>query len=126
MGTKSFVYMTGIKTNDGNIIIIVQGNYYDTARMVWLPEQEITLKTPDGIKLYAHPNGSIYAQYFLESFSKALPEFTDYKDLGKESSTRMIVMPDETVIGLSADKPISDEKLKELVEALELVNTEAQ
>ncbi len=86
--------------------------------MVWIPKQQITLETARGVKLYTHPNGSIYAQQFLESFAKAKSEFFDIKNLSEERFTRMVVMPDGTILGLSANKQMSNEKLQELVESL--------
>ncbi len=118
LGTRAIVYITGIQSNDGNVIIIVQGNYYDGRRMVWIPKQQLVLESSSGVKFYTHPNGSIYAQYFLESFAKASPEFFDTEDLSEERFTRMIVMPDETILSLSANRQMSDEKLQELVESL--------
>jgi len=118
LGTRAIVYITGIQSNDGNVIIIVQGNYYDGRRMVWIPKQQLVLESSSGVKFYTHPNGSIYAQYFLESFAKASPEFFDTEDLSEERFTRMIVMPDETILSLSANKKMSNEKLQELVESL--------
>ena len=118
LGTKAKVYLTGIQTNDGNVIVIVQGDYYDADRMVWIPKQETTLETPSGIKLYTHPNGAIYADLFLECLAKAAPEFFDYKKLSEERFTRMVVMPNRMILGLSANKPMSDEKLQELVDSL--------
>lgn len=118
LGTKAIVYVTGIQSNDGNMIIIVQGNYYDIKRMVWIPNQQRVLETPLGAKLYTHPNGALYAQYFLEAFAEAKPEFFNIEDLSEERFTRMIVLPDETVMGFSANKEMSDEKLRELVESL--------
>lgn len=110
--------MTGIQSDDGNIIIIVQGNYYDIQKMVWIPKQQLILTNSGGIKLYTHPNGSLYAQYFLESFADANPDFFNIKNLSEERFTRMIVMPDGTVMSLSANRQMSDEKLQELVESL--------
>jgi hypothetical protein len=118
LGTRAIVYITGIQSNDGNMIIIVQGNYYDGKRMVWIPKQELVLESSSGIKLYTHPNGSLYAQYFLESFAEANSELFDIGNLSEERFTRMIVMPDETVLSLSANKQMSDKKLQELVESL--------
>ncbi len=118
LGTRAKVYITGIQSNDGNMIIIVQGDYYDGARMVWIPKQQLVLESSSGIKLYTHPNGSIYAQRFLESFAKANSEFFDIKNLSEERFTRMIVMPDGTIMSLSANKKMSNEKLQELVESL--------
>ncbi len=118
LGTRAKVYITGIQSDDGNVIIIVQGNYYDGKRMVWIPKQQLVLESSSGIKLYTHPNGSIYAQYFLESFAEANSELFDIGNLSEERFTRMIVMPDETVLSLSANKQMSDKKLQELVESL--------
>jgi hypothetical protein len=118
LGTKAIVYITGIQSNDGNMIIIVQGDYYDIKRMVWIPNQQLVLETLSGIKLYTHPNGSEYARYYLEGFAKASPEFFDTENISEERFTRMIVMPDETVMGFSANKKMSDEKLQQLVESL--------
>jgi outer membrane lipoprotein-sorting protein len=118
LGTRTKVYMTGIYSNDGNAMIIVQGDYYDIKRMVWIPNQQLVLETPGGIELYTHPNDAIYAKYFLESFAKAKPEFFDIKNLSEERFTWMIVMPDQTILSLSANKQMSDEKVQELVESL--------
>jgi hypothetical protein len=118
LGTRAKVYLIGIQSNDGNTIIIVQGDYYDIERMVWIPEQQLVLETPSGIKLYIHPNGSIYARHFLDAFAKANPDFFNIENLSEERFTRMIVMPDETILGLSANKQMSDEKLQQLVESL--------
>jgi len=118
LGTKAIVYITGIQSNDGNTIIIVQGNYYDIKRMVWIPKEKLVLETPSGTKLYTHPNGALYAQYFLEAFAKANPEFFNMENISEEKFTRMIVMPDGTIMSFSANKKMSDEKLQELVESL--------
>jgi hypothetical protein len=118
LGTRAKVYITGIQSNDGNMIIIVQGDYYDGKRMVWIPNQELVMETPSGVKLYAHPNGAEYARLFLEGFAKANPELFNMENLSEERFTRMIVMPDGTVMGLSANKQMSNEKLQELVESL--------
>jgi hypothetical protein len=118
LGTRAIVYITGIQSNDGNVSVIIQGNYYDIKRMVWIPDQQLVMETPSGIKLYTHPRGSDYARYHLEGFSKASPEFFDTENLSEERFTRMIVMPDETVMGFSANKKMSDEKLQQLVESL--------
>jgi outer membrane lipoprotein-sorting protein len=111
-------YVIGIQSNNGNRIIIVQGDYYDQERMVWIPNEKVVLETPSGIKLYTHPNGSIYARLFLEGFAKANPDFFNMENLSEERFTRMIVMPDRTILGLAANKQMSDEKLQQLVEAL--------
>ena len=118
LGTKAINYITGIQSNDGNTIIIIQGNYYDINRMVWIPNQQLVMETPPGAKLYTHPNGALYAKYYLEAFGKASPEFFDIENLSEEKFTRMIVMPDNTILGLAVNKQMSDEKLQELVESL--------
>ncbi|MHC4204771.1 MAG: hypothetical protein ACYSTT_08970 [Planctomycetota bacterium] len=118
LGTKAINYITGIQSNDGNTIIIIQGNYYDIKRMVWIPNQQLVMETPLGAKLYTHPNGALYAKYYLEAFGKASPEFFDIENLSEERFTRMIVLSDETVLGFSANKQMGDEKLQELVESL--------
>jgi hypothetical protein len=112
------VYLTGIQTNDENVIVIVQGISYDAAIMVWIPRQQLALETPIGIKLYTHPRGSEYARSYLKSFGKANPEFFDIKNLSEERFTRMIVMSDGTIMGLSANKQMSNKELQELVESL--------
>ncbi|HCO93041.1 MAG TPA: hypothetical protein DIU00_03675 [Phycisphaerales bacterium] len=111
-------YVIAIQSDDGNRIIIVQGNYYEQERMVWIPNEKVVLETPSGIKLYTHPNGSEYARLFLEGISKANPEFFNMENLSEERFTRMIVMPDGTILGLAANKQMSDEKLQQLVESL--------
>jgi len=118
LGTKTILYMTGIQTNDGNIIVMVQGDYYDIKKMVWIPNQKVTFESSNGVKLYEHPNGSIYAERFLESFAKAKPDFFDLANLSEEKFTRMIVMPDETVMGLVSNKQMREEMLREFIESL--------
>jgi len=118
LGGRAKAYLTGVISDDGNAIVIVQGDYYDEEIMVWLPDQQLVLEASNGVKLYTHPRGSEYAQYFLESFAKANPEFFDMNNLSEERFTRMIAMPDGTVLGLVANKQMSDEKLQEFVESL--------
>lgn len=118
LGSRAKAYLTGVISDDGNTIVIVQGDYYDEEIMVWLPDQKLVLEASNGVKLYTHPRGSEYAQYFLESFAKANPEFFDMNNLSEERFTRMIAMPDGVVLGLVANKQMSDEKLQELVESL--------
>ncbi len=115
------VYLTGILSDDDNNIIIDQSNTrsdYKDAMMKWMLKEELVMETPSGAKLYTHPRGSDYARIYLESFAKANPEFFDIKNLSEERFTRMIVMPDGTILGLSANKKMSNEKLQELVESL--------
>ena len=94
----------------------IQGNYYDKMRMLWVPQQLVHI-SPSGVKIYTHPDGLMYGRYFLESFAKAKPEFFDLIDLNEERFTRMIVMPNRTIIGLSASKKMSNKELQELVES---------
>lgn len=117
---RSIAYMIGIRADNGNMIIIAQGKHFDIDRMIWIPEQQLVLETPRGAKLYvyAHPNGAVYAQRFLESFAELKPEFFDIKNLSEERFARMIVMPDGTVLGLVSNKKMSNEKLQQLVESL--------
>ena len=118
---KGKVYMTGILSDDGNIIIIDQSNKhsdYKEALMEWILKEQLVMETPSGAKLYTHPNGSEYARLYLEGFAKANPEFFDIKNLSEDRFTRMIVMPDGTIMGLSANKKMSNEKLQELIESL--------
>ncbi|MBE0537621.1 MAG: hypothetical protein IH624_18300 [Phycisphaerae bacterium] len=115
------VYLTAIATDDGNLIILDQSNTqidFKEALMAWINKERLTLAAPNGTKLYTHPNGAEYARLYLESLAKASPDMFDTKDLSKERFTRMILMPDETILGLAANKHMSDERLQELVEAL--------
>jgi outer membrane lipoprotein-sorting protein len=121
MAGKGKVYMTGILSDDGNNIIIDQSNIhhdYKEALMEWILKEQLVMETPSGAKLYTHPKGSEYARLYLEGFAKANPEFFDIKNLSEERFTRMIVMPDGTIMGLSSNKQMSNEKLQELVESL--------
>jgi len=121
LGTKAIVYLIALQSEDENTIVIVQGEYYDLERMVWLPQQQVVLETPSGAKLYTHPNGAIYAQYFLKSLAEAKPDLLDVENISEERFTRMIVMPDGTVLSISANKQMSDERLQELAESLIVV-----
>ncbi|MHC4691421.1 MAG: hypothetical protein ACYS67_01680 [Planctomycetota bacterium] len=115
------VYMTGILSDEGNNIIIDQSNTksdYKQALMEWILKEQLVMETPSGAKLYTHPRGSDYARFYLNGFAKANPEFFDIKNLSEERFTRMIVMPDGTIMGLSSNKQMSNEKLQELVESL--------
>jgi outer membrane lipoprotein-sorting protein len=123
LGTRNKVYLTGIRTDDGNTIIVIQGNLYDLERMVWIPNEQLVLTSPGGAELYTHPNGSIYAKCFLESLAEACPEFFTTENLSEERFTRMIVMPNETILGLAVNQQMSEEKLQELVESLTKIRT---
>ena len=114
-------FMTGILSEDGNHIIIDQSDThsdYKEAMMQWILQEQLVLETPSGVKLYTHPRGSDYARLYLEGFAKADPDFFDVGNLSEERFTRMIVMPDGTILGLSANRQISNERLQELVESL--------
>jgi hypothetical protein len=115
------VYVIGILSDDGNNIIINQSNVhgnYREAMMGWILKEQLVMEAPGGAKLHTHPNGSEYARLYLKSFAEANAEFFDMKNLSDERFTRMIVMPDETVMALSANKQMSEKKLEELVESL--------
>ncbi len=114
-------YMTGILGEDGNHIIIDQSNAhsdYKEAMMEWILKEQLVMETPSGVKLYTHPRGSDYARLYLEGFVKADSEFFDMSSLSEERFARMIVMPDGTIMGLSANRQMSNERLQELVESL--------
>jgi outer membrane lipoprotein-sorting protein len=115
------VYLVGVVTDDDNNIIIDQSNVHSDYKemiMEWILSEQLVMEAPSGARLYADPDGSEYARLNLESFAKANPEFFDMKNLSEERFTRMIVMPDGTVLGLVANKKMSNEKLQELVESL--------
>ncbi|OHB78656.1 MAG: hypothetical protein A2Z25_20645 [Planctomycetes bacterium RBG_16_55_9] len=115
------VYITGILSDDCNHIIIDQSNMhadYKEAMMEWILKEQLVLETPSGVKLYTHPSGSEYARFYLDGFAKASPEFFNIENLSEERFTRMIVMPDGTILGLSANKQMSAARLQELVESL--------
>ena len=86
--------------------------------MVWIPKQQLVLGTPSGAKLYTHPNGAEYARAFLKSFAEANPVFFNIESLSEERFTRMIVMAQGTIMGLSANHKMTDQQLNELVESL--------
>lgn len=121
LGTRAIVYLIAVQSDDGNTIIIVQGEYYDGERMVWIPEQQLAMVTPSGAELYTHPNGAIYAKSYLESFAEAKPDLFNAENISEKRFTRMIVMPDGTILGLAANKQMTDERLQELVESLKVV-----
>ncbi len=115
------VYLIGVVTDDDNNIIIDQSNMHSDYKemiMEWILSEQLVMEAPSGAKLYADPDGSEYARLNLESFAKANPEFFDMRNLSEERFTRMIVMPDGTVLGFVANKKMSNEKLQELVESL--------
>ncbi|MFI4913190.1 MAG: outer membrane lipoprotein carrier protein LolA [Sedimentisphaeraceae bacterium JB056] len=121
LGEKTKVYTTAIKTTDGNLALIVQGNYYDITKMVWLSEQDVVLETPEGIKLHTHPNGAIYAKLFLEGFVKANPGYFDPDTISEERFTLMAVMPDGVVLGIVANNKMDEQRLQKLVDSLSMI-----
>lgn len=121
---QGVVYLTAVTTDDGNVILIDQSNTqhdYKDAMMEWMLKETVVLETPAGAKLYAHPNGAEYARLYLESLAKAAPDILDAGDVSEERFTRMIVMPDGTILGLAANKQMSDERLLELLTALKQI-----
>jgi hypothetical protein len=121
------VYLTGIVTDDGNHLILDQSNThgdYKEAMMEWILKETLAMETPNGTKLYTHPRGSDYAQLFLEGAAQADVGFFDKKDLGDERFARMIVLPNGDILGLCANKPLSDEKLQELIESITEIKAE--
>lgn len=120
------VFLTGAETQDGNLVVMdqtdTQGNYRE-AILEWMLKEELVLETPNGSKLYTHPRGTEYAQYHLESFAKADPQFHHLQEISEEKDTRMVLLPDGTIVGLSWSRPLSDEKLNELVENIKAVKT---
>jgi hypothetical protein len=117
------VFVTGIQARDGNRILIIQINYYTRKRMVWIDQQKLTLETPGGRALYTHPRSTEYARIFLESFATVSPDFFDVKDLSEQRVTRMAVMPDGVVLGVCANQPIEESRLKELLGSLREIKT---
>lgn len=118
LGPKSKSMFTVIKTNDGNTILLMQGDSYKQEIMVWIQKQEVALETQGGLKLYTHPNGSIYAEGFLKAVAKTVPDYFNNKDISNDRFTRMIAMPNGVVIGMVSNQLMSDEKLQEFVEVL--------
>ncbi len=118
LGLRSRSYLSVFKADNGNTILLMQGDYYTLEIMVWMQKQEIVLVTDSGRKLYTHPNGKIYAEEFLKAAAKTVPDYLDTEDISDERFTRMIEMPDGIVVALVSNKKLDDEKLQELVEAL--------
>ena len=119
------VFLTAVLSDDGNVILIDQSNThgdYKDAMMEWIRKEKLVLETPGGAKLHTHPNGAEYARLYLESLAKADPALFDIKNLSEERFTRMIVMPDGTILGLSANRQVSDERLQQLVDSLKEIS----
>jgi outer membrane lipoprotein-sorting protein len=115
------VFMTGIVTDDDKHLILNQSNTqsdYREAMMAWILKETLVIQTPNGTRLYTHPRGREYAQYYLEGAAQAKLGFFDDQVLGKERFARMIVLPNGDILGLSANEALPDERLQELVESL--------
>jgi hypothetical protein len=117
------VFVMGMNTDTGNRIVIGQSSYSTEWRMVWLAQQAIVLETPSKRQVYTHPNGAIYASSYLKAYAKVSPGFLDTKDLSDQRTTRMVLMPNGVVLGISANKPVEEGRLSELVESLKEVKT---
>lgn len=65
------------------------------------------------------------ARAFLKSLAEAKPESLDAASPGEERFTRMIVMPDGTIMGLAVNGEMSEQKLQELVDSLTEIKSEA-
>ncbi len=113
---KAFV--TGIKTDTGNRIVITQTSYSTEYRMVWLAQQTLVLETSSNRRVYTHPNSAIYASTYLGAYAEVTPGFLDMKDLSDQHTTRMVVMPNGVVLGVSANQPLKEDRLLALVESL--------
>jgi hypothetical protein len=115
------VFLVGILSQDENTMVISQskmyGDYRD-AMMEWIRKEELVMELSDGTKVYTHPNGSESARLHLESFAKSDPKFYSLQDISDERVARMIVLPNGTIMGLSANHEMTDQQLKELVESL--------
>lgn len=118
LGTKINVYLTGIRTDNDNTLILIQAEYYELERMTWIPQQQMVLETPRGAKLYTHPNSTAYAQHFFRSLSQAAPDFISADAISPQIYTREIVMPDGTVLGFVANHPLPDARLQQLADSL--------
>jgi len=117
------VFVTGINTDTGNRVVIAQSSLGTEWRMVWLAQQTLVLETSQNRRVYTHPNGAIYASSYLEAYAKVSPSFLDMKDMSDQRTTRMVVMPNGKVLGISANKPIEEGRLSELVESLKEIKT---
>ena len=112
------VCVMGIETDTGNRVVIAQTSYSTEWRMVWLAEQTLVLETPGKRRVYTHPNDAIYAASYLEAYAKVSPVFFDMKNLSEQRTTRMVLMPNGVVLGVSANHPLEEGRLLELVESL--------
>ena len=117
LGTKAKVFITAFTAEDDNIIMFIQGNYYDINKMVWINQQQLLYTADNGIKLFSHPNGEIYAEHFLKCFAKAEPNFTKY-EIEPQRQTYMITMPDGAVIGMVSSKTLSDQYLADITASI--------
>lgn len=117
LGARFSVYVIAVRADDGSTLLIDQSQYTTMNVMVWIPKQDMVLET-NGIKFYTHPNGSLYAEYYLKALAKAAPDFFSSSGITDQRSTRMLAMPDNAVLGLVSTKELTDERLKELAASL--------
>jgi outer membrane lipoprotein-sorting protein len=117
LGAKFRVFVIAVRADDGSTLLIDQSQYTTIDVMVWVPKQDMVLET-NGVKCYTHPNGSLYAEYYLKGLADAAPDFFSSSQIGEEKFTRMLAMPDNAVLGLVSTKELTDERLKELAASL--------
>jgi hypothetical protein len=121
LGPRGKVFVTVIRAEDGNTLLIVQGDDYTDERMVWLAQQDEVLETPGRRTVRTHPRGAMYARLYFEGLAKAKPEFFDVSTLSAARNGQMIVMPNGIVLGCCANLSIPDTRLQELADALQEV-----
>jgi outer membrane lipoprotein-sorting protein len=121
LGTRTKSYLSVLKADDGNTILLMHDDYYKQEIMVWIQKQEMVLEAMGGLKVYTHPNGKIYAEKFLKAAAKTVPDYINTEDISDERFTMMIAMPDGMVVGLVSNKKLDDVKLQQLVEALVVI-----
>jgi len=119
LAPRGKVFVTVVRTEDGNTLLIVQAADYTDTIMIWLVQQEKVLETPGGRTVRTHPRGAMYAQLFFEGQAKAMPELFDAGMLSESRSAQMVVMPDGVVLGLCANLPIPEARISQLADALE-------
>ncbi len=117
---KNFIF--AITANDGARIVISQSDMfhdYKESFLEWMLKEELKAQTSSGIKLYNHPNGKSYAKLYIQAAQKTLPEFQREEELMENAFGGMIYMPDTTILGFVADRELEEEKVLELLEALQ-------
>ncbi len=117
------LFVVGVRTDDDNCVLVVQGSYYTERRMVWLTEDRLVLSAPSGPRLFTHPNGAIYAKLMLEGIADVSPDLFEKADLSEQRLTRMVAMPNGVVLGVCANQPLEDGRLLELAGALQEIKT---